>query len=59
MLPVACYSNNMLYINWIGMTGTADTEAYEFNIIYGLEGVVVPKPLLMTLKTAMNANNLY
>ena len=25
-----------------GMTGTADTEAYEFNEIYGLETVVIP-----------------
>jgi preprotein translocase subunit SecA len=31
-----------------GMTGTADTEAFEFNHIYGLETVVVPtnKPML-------------
>lgn len=25
-----------------GMTGTADTEAYEFNEIYGLETIVIP-----------------
>jgi len=25
-----------------GMTGTADTEAYEFQEIYGLETVIVP-----------------
>jgi preprotein translocase subunit SecA len=25
-----------------GMTGTADTEAYEFQEIYGLETVVIP-----------------
>lgn len=30
------------------MTGTADTEAYEFNQIYGLETVVIPthRPML-------------
>ena len=26
------------------MTGTADTEAYEFQEIYGLETVVIPTP---------------
>jgi preprotein translocase subunit SecA len=31
-----------LYNNLSGMTGTADTEAYEFQQIYGLEVVVVP-----------------
>jgi preprotein translocase subunit SecA len=31
-----------LYGNLSGMTGTADTEAYEFQEIYGLETVVVP-----------------
>ncbi len=31
-----------------GMTGTADTEAFEFNHIYGLETVVIPtnKPMI-------------
>ena len=27
---------------WSGMTGTADTEAFEFQTIYGLEVVVIP-----------------
>ncbi|MEX3820525.1 preprotein translocase subunit SecA, partial [Paraburkholderia sp. BR14262] len=31
-----------MYAKLSGMTGTADTEAYEFNEIYGLETVVVP-----------------
>lgn len=36
-----------LYKKLSGMTGTADTEAYEFQQIYGLETVVIPtnKPL--------------
>jgi len=31
-----------MYGKLAGMTGTADTEAYEFHSIYGLETVVVP-----------------
>jgi preprotein translocase subunit SecA len=31
-----------MYLKLSGMTGTADTEAYEFNQIYGLETVVIP-----------------
>jgi preprotein translocase subunit SecA len=31
-----------LYDKLAGMTGTADTEAFEFNHIYGLETVVIP-----------------
>ena len=31
-----------LYNKLAGMTGTADTEAFEFNHIYGLETVVIP-----------------
>ncbi|QTD46105.1 preprotein translocase subunit SecA [Ottowia testudinis] len=31
-----------LYSKLSGMTGTADTEAYEFQDIYGLETVVIP-----------------
>jgi preprotein translocase subunit SecA len=31
-----------MYGSLAGMTGTADTEAYEFHTIYGLETVVVP-----------------
>lgn len=36
-----------LYNKLAGMTGTADTEAYEFQHIYGLEVVVIPtnKPI--------------
>lgn len=36
-----------LYNNLSGMTGTADTEAYEFHQIYGLDVVVIPtnKPI--------------
>jgi preprotein translocase subunit SecA len=37
-----------LYTKLAGMTGTADTEAFEFQQIYGLEVVVVPthKPMI-------------
>ncbi|WP_194756282.1 preprotein translocase subunit SecA [Aliidiomarina indica] len=37
-----------LYEKLAGMTGTADTEAFEFQSIYGLETVVVPtnKPMV-------------
>ncbi|MCX7960465.1 MAG: preprotein translocase subunit SecA [Burkholderiales bacterium] len=37
-----------LYRKLAGMTGTADTEAYEFQEIYGLETVVIPthKPMI-------------
>ena len=37
-----------LYAKLSGMTGTADTEAYEFQEIYGLETVVIPpnKPMV-------------
>ena len=37
-----------MYGKLAGMTGTADTEAYEFQQIYGLETVVVPthKPMI-------------
>jgi preprotein translocase subunit SecA len=37
-----------MYRKLAGMTGTADTEAYEFQEIYGLEVVVVPthKPMI-------------
>jgi len=31
-----------LYNNLSGMTGTADTEAFEFQSIYGLEVVIIP-----------------
>jgi len=31
-----------MYGKLAGMTGTADTEAFEFNSIYGLETVVIP-----------------
>ncbi|HEB81184.1 MAG TPA: preprotein translocase subunit SecA, partial [Chromatiales bacterium] len=37
-----------LYDKLSGMTGTADTEAYEFQTIYGLEVIVIPthKPMI-------------
>ncbi len=37
-----------MYKKLSGMTGTADTEAYEFHQIYGLETVVIPthKPMI-------------
>ncbi|MFZ1493987.1 MAG: preprotein translocase subunit SecA, partial [Candidatus Competibacter denitrificans] len=39
-----------LYKKLAGMTGTADTEAFEFQQIYGLEVVVVPTHLPMIRK---------
>ncbi|MGA7982975.1 MAG: preprotein translocase subunit SecA [Chromatiaceae bacterium] len=36
-----------LYPKLAGMTGTADTEAYEFQQIYGLEVVVIPTNMPM------------
>ena len=36
-----------LYEKLAGMTGTADTEAYEFQEIYGLETVVIPTHRMM------------
>ncbi len=36
-----------MYAKLSGMTGTADTEAFEFNNIYGLEVVVIPTNLPM------------
>ena len=36
-----------MYRKLAGMTGTADTEAYEFQEIYGLEVVVVPTHMRM------------
>ena len=38
-----------LYAKLSGMTGTADTEAYEFQEIYGLETVVIP-PNRLTIR---------
>ncbi len=43
-----------MYQKLSGMTGTADTEAYEFNQIYGLETVVIPTHRLMIRKDAMD-----
>ena len=42
-----------LYEKLSGMTGTADTEAFEFNQIYGLDVVVIPthtNPWFVTTK---------
>ena len=36
-----------LYDNLSGMTGTADTEAFEFEQIYGLEVIVIPTHMAM------------
>jgi preprotein translocase subunit SecA len=43
-----------MYEKLSGMTGTADTEAYEFNQIYNLETVVVPTHRPMQRKDAMD-----
>jgi len=39
-----------MYGKLSGMTGTADTEAYEFQEIYGLETVVIPTHMPMVRK---------
>lgn len=39
-----------LYDKLAGMTGTADTEAYEFQSTYGLETVIIPTNLPMIRK---------
>lgn len=41
-----------LYNKLAGMTGTADTEAYEFQQIYGLEVVVIPTNKTIVRKDA-------
>ena len=43
-----------MYQKLSGMTGTADTEAYEFNQIYGLETVVIPTNKPMQRKDNMD-----
>ncbi len=43
-----------MYEKLSGMTGTADTEAYEFNQIYGLETVVIPTHRLVQRLDAMD-----
>ena len=43
-----------MYGKLSGMTGTADTEAYEFNQIYGLETVVIPPHRTMQRKDLMD-----
>lgn len=43
-----------LYGKLAGMTGTADTEAYEFQSIYGLETVVIPTNRPMVRKDAQD-----
>lgn len=48
-----------LYEKLAGMTGTADTEAFEFQQIYGLETVVVPtnKPMIRDDRTDLMYKN--
>jgi preprotein translocase subunit SecA len=43
-----------LYGKLAGMTGTADTEAYEFQEIYGLETVVIPPNRPMVRKDELD-----
>jgi preprotein translocase subunit SecA len=43
-----------MYNRLSGMTGTADTEAYEFNQIYGLETVIIPTHRPMVRKDRMD-----
>jgi len=43
-----------MYGKLAGMTGTADTEAYEFQQIYGLETVVIPTHRAMVRKDELD-----
>jgi preprotein translocase subunit SecA len=43
-----------MYGKLAGMTGTADTEAYEFQQIYGLETVVIPTHMKMIREDRMD-----
>src|SRR5215212_1955585 len=43
-----------MYKKLSGMTGTADTEAYEFQTIYGLETVVIPPNQTMIREDRMD-----
>ncbi len=43
-----------MYGKLSGMTGTADTEAYEFQEIYGLETIVVPPNRIMLRKDQLD-----
>ncbi len=43
-----------LYGKLAGMTGTADTEAYEFQEIYGLETVVIPPNRILARKDQLD-----
>lgn len=48
-----------LYEKLAGMTGTADTEAFEFQQIYGLETIVIPtnKPMIRDDRTDVMFEN--
>ena len=48
LASVTCQNYFRLYKKLSGMTGTADTEAFEFQQIYGLEVIVIPthKPMI-------------
>ena len=41
-VPIQAENQTLASITLSGMTGTADTEAFEFQSIYGLETVVIP-----------------
>jgi preprotein translocase subunit SecA len=43
-----------MYGKLAGMTGTADTEAYEFQEIYGLETVVIPPNRILARKDQLD-----
>jgi preprotein translocase subunit SecA len=43
-----------MYRKLAGMTGTADTEAYEFQQIYGLETVIIPTHMPMVREDRMD-----
>jgi len=43
-----------MYKKLAGMTGTADTEAYEFQHIYGLETIIIPTHMPMVREDRMD-----
>ena len=47
LLSITYQNYFRLYSKLSGMTGTADTEAYEFQTIYGLEVIVIPTHMEM------------
>src|SRR5262249_48698253 len=54
LATITSQNYSRLYKKLAGMTGTADTEAYEFQQIYGLETVVIPTHMKMVRADRMD-----